>query len=117
MKTDMSVTKIFNEYSSYGKRLKHYISDVSLLVTHKRMTHSFLFEQAHGTMLDPVFGTYPYTVAPPTISPALFSSVGVSVVPIQTLGVVKAYTTRVGNGPFPTELSNKTGEFIRKNGK
>ena len=117
MKTDLSVQEIFNEYVSYGKKLKHYMGDVSLLVTRKLVTHSFLFEQAHGTMLDPVFGTYPYTVAPPTISPALFSSVGVSVVPIQTLGVVKAYTTRVGNGPFPTELSNKTGEFIRKNGK
>ena len=116
MKTDLSVTKIFNEYSSYGKRLKHYISDVSLLVTHKRMTHSFLFEQAHGTMLDPVFGTYPYTVAPPTISPALFPSVGIRVMPIQVLGVAKAYTTRVGNGPFPTEISGKIGDQLRANG-
>lgn len=116
MKTDLSVAKIFDEYVGYGKKLKHYMGDVSSLVTSKLVAHSFLFEQAHGTMLDPVFGTYPYTVAPMTISPALFSSVGIRVVPIQVLGVVKAYTTRVGNGPFPTEISGKIGDQIRKNG-
>lgn len=116
MKADLSVTNIYHEYVSLGRKLQQYMGDVSSLITDNITTHRILFEQAHGTMLDPVFGTYPYTVAPPTISPALFGSVGLRNQPIDVLGVVKAYTTRVGNGPFPTEISNKTGELIRING-
>lgn len=116
MKADLDMKKILKEYILYGKKLQKYIGDVSLLVTRKLVTHSFLFEQAHGTMLDPVFGTYPFTVAPPTISSAVFPSVGIAAQKFNVLGVVKAYTTRVGNGPFPTELSDNTGDTIRKNG-
>lgn len=116
MKTDFDIRKILEEYVSYGKKLQKYIGDVSILVTRKFATHSFLFEQAHGTMLDPVFGTYPFTVAPPTISSAVFPSVGIAARTLPVIGVVKAYTTRVGNGPFPTELLDATGETIRKNG-
>ncbi|MBI4226412.1 adenylosuccinate synthetase [Candidatus Roizmanbacteria bacterium] len=75
-----------------------------------------LFEGAHGTFLDGVFGTYPYTTAVYTISGSVFPYVGIPPQKIYTLGVVKAYTTRVGNGPFPTELFDKTGNEIRKNG-
>jgi len=116
MKTDFDIKKILEEYVSYGKKLKKYIGDVSTLVTRKLVTHSFLFEQAHGTMLDPVFGTYPFTVAPPTISSAVFPSVGIAARTLPVIGVIKAYTTRVGNGPFPTELLDVTGDTIRKNG-
>lgn len=116
MKIDLDMKKILKEYILYGKKLQKYIGDVSFLVTRKLVTHSFLFEQAHGTMLDPVFGTYPFTVAPPTISSAVFPSVGIAAQKFNVLGVVKAYTTRVGNGPFPTELSDNTGDTIRKNG-
>lgn len=116
MKTDFDMRKILKEYVSYGNKLKKYIGDVSSLVTRKLVTHSFLFEQAHGTMLDPVFGTYPYTVAPPTISSAVFSSVGFAAKTLPVIGVVKAYTTRVGNGPFPTELFDNTGDTIRERG-
>lgn len=116
MKADLDMKKILKEYILYGKKLQKYIGDVSLLVTRKLVTHSFLFEQAHGTMLDPVFGTYPFTVAPPTISSAVFPSVGIAAQKFNVLGVVKAYTTRVGNGPFPTELLDKTGDTIRRNG-
>lgn len=116
MKTDLDMKKILKEYVSYGKKLQKYIGDVSTLVTRKLVTHSFLFEQAHGTMLDPVFGTYPFTVAPPTISSAVFPAVGIAACKLKVLGVVKAYTTRVGNGPFPTELLDIIGDTIRKNG-
>ena len=116
MKTDFDMRKILEEYVSYGKKLQKYIGDVSSLVTRKLTTHSFLFEQAHGTMLDPVFGTYPFTVAPPTISSAVFPSVGIAARTLPVIGVVKAYSTRVGNGPFPTELLDATGDTIRKNG-
>lgn len=116
VKTDFTVQSIVDEYIPHGKKLKKYIGDVSSLVSDERTTHSFLFEQAHGTMLDPVFGTYPFTVAPPTIAGAVFSMVGVKAAPMDVLGVVKAYTTRVGNGPFQTELLDKTGDTIRANG-
>lgn len=116
MKLTVTAGQIVKEYLGYGKKLKQYIGDVSLLVYKKMDTHSFLFEQAHGTMLDPVFGTYPYTVAPPTIASAVFSMVGIPAQKLRTIGVVKAYTTRVGNGPLPTELKNKTGDTIRANG-
>lgn len=116
MKEDLTVQSILHEYIPYGRKLKKYIGDVSLLVSQELPRRSFLFEQAHGTMLDPVFGTYPYTVAPPTISAGVFPSVGIASQTIPVLGVMKAYTTRVGNGPFPTELTDSIGETIRRNG-
>ena len=112
----LSVDTILLEYADYGKKLLGYLGDVSLLVSKEQRTRAFLFEQAHGTMLDPVFGTYPYTVAPPTIAGAVFACVGVAPFPTFVLGVVKAYTTRVGNGPFPTELGNSTGQLMRERG-
>ncbi|MBI4065459.1 adenylosuccinate synthase [Candidatus Gottesmanbacteria bacterium] len=116
MRVDLDRDKIFKEYVSYGKKIHTYVGDVSLLVHKKIATYAFLFEQAHGTMLDPVFGTYPYTVAPPTIASAVFPSVGIGARTMSVLGVVKAYTTRVGNGPFPTELFDAVGDTIRANG-
>lgn len=116
LKTDLTVESILTEYLLYGNKLKKYIGDVSSLVHQKLSTHTFLFEQAHGTMLDPAFGTYPYTVAPPTIASGVFPSVGVAPRSLPVLGVMKAYTTRVGNGPFPTELTDSIGDTIRRNG-
>lgn len=113
----LTVDQIVDEYTLYGKKLKKYIGDVSSLICKKIKTKRFLFEQAHGTMLDPVFGTYPYTVAPPTIASAVFPSVGIPAQTMDVLGVMKAYTTRVGNGPFPTELFDETGEAIRAAGR
>ncbi|TAL60035.1 MAG: adenylosuccinate synthase [Bacteroidetes bacterium] len=114
--TSITVREIVREYVQYGKKLKKYVLDVSSLVERNIKKKRFLFEQAHGTMLDPVFGTYPYTVAPPTIASAVFSMVGISVQQLDVLGVVKSYTTRVGNGPFPTELHDEIGEKIRSLG-
>lgn len=116
MEAHVTVQSILHEYISYGKKLKKYIGDVSLLVSQELPRRSFLFEQAHGTMLDPAFGTYPYTVAPPTISAGVFPSVGIAPQTLPVLGVMKAYTTRVGNGPFLTELTDSIGETIRQNG-
>lgn len=116
VKTDFTMDSILSEYTAYGKKLKKYVGDVSSLVSRQLITHHFLFEQAHGTMLDPVFGTYPYTVAPPTIASAVFPSVGIASRVLPVLGVMKAYTTRVGNGPFPTELRDTMGDAIRQKG-
>jgi adenylosuccinate synthase len=116
MPTDLTVDQIMKEYVPYGRKLAKYVGDVSKIVSQNMSKKSFLFEQAHGTMLDPVFGTYPFTVAPSTISSSLFPSVGIASCTLPVVGVTKAYTTRVGNGPFPTELFDKTGEFIRTSG-
>lgn len=116
MKTDMDLEKMIKTYVSYGKKLAQYVGDVASLVSREIDSRTFLFEQAHGTMLDPVFGTYPYTVAPPTIASSVFPSIGTAAQTFPVLGVVKAYTTRVGNGPFPTEIKGKIEEQIRTTG-
>ena len=116
MQSNLRVDEILMEYALYGKKLKKYMGDVASLVSTHIQSNTFLFEQAHGTMLDPVFGTYPFTVAPPTIASAVFSSVGIAARTMGVLGVVKAYTTRVGNGPFPTELTDSFGDTIRQKG-
>ncbi len=86
--------------------------EISQLMDHKKV----LFEGAHGTFLDGVFGTYPYTTAVTTIAGGVYGYVGLPPQKIYSLGIVKAYTTRVGNGPFPTELFDKEADVIRKNG-
>lgn len=116
MPGEFALNSMVNEYLRYGTKLKRYMGDVSQCIAKNIETKRFLFEQAHGTMLDPVFGTYPYTVAPPTIASAVFPMVGIPARTIPVIGVVKAYTTRVGNGPFPTELMDSTGEKIREQG-
>ncbi len=116
VKTDLNSIAIFETYHRYGKKLKKYMGDVSLeisqLIDHKKV----LFEGAHGTFLDGVFGTYPYTTAVTTIAGGVYGYVGLPPQKLSSLGIVKAYTTRVGNGPFPTELFDKRGEEIRQNG-
>lgn len=112
-----AVEKILQTYLEYGKKLKPYVTDASIFIERALRTKRVVFEGAHGSLLDPVFGTYPYTVAIHTISGSIFPYVGLAPRPLSTIGIVKAYTTRVGNGPFPTELSNRTGETIRTNGQ
>lgn len=159
-KFDLTIEKIHKEYVSYGKKLKKYLGDVSLIIS-KALRHSgdppaggdsriksdsgpdfaeastgrrahslparslarvtklpskVLFEGAHGTFLDGIFGTWPYTTAVYTIAGGVFPYVGIPPQKIYSMGIVKAYTTRVGNGPFPTELFNKTGNRIRSVG-
>ena len=116
-KSKLDVNEIYKTYKSYGKKLKKYLADVSVVVSKDITRKKILFEGAHGTFLDGAFGTYPYTTAVYTIAGGVFPYVGIPPQKIYSLGVVKAYTTRVGNGPFPTELFNKTGEKIRTEGK
>lgn len=116
MKTGMKLQEILRTYITYGKKLASYVGDVSTLVSRHIAKHAFLFEQAHGTMLDPVFGTYPYTVAPPTIASAMYPAVGIPSMGLPVVGIAKAYTTRVGNGPHPTELTDATGTHMQQAG-
>ncbi len=112
-KTDLHEEDIYKTYVKYGRALKKYYGDVSSYVGAQMKKKKVLFEGAHGTFLDGVFGTYPYTVAIHTMSGAIFPYVGLAPQKIYSMGIVKAYTTRVGNGPFPTELHNKVAEKIR----
>lgn len=114
--TNFNPDEIYHNYFLYGQKLKKYLGDVSYIIQKNIKSKKILFEGAHGTFLDGNFGTYPFTTAVNTISGSIFCYVGISPQKIYTLGIVKAYTTRVGNGPFPTELKNSIGEKIRAKG-
>ena len=76
-----------------------------------------LFEGAQGTLLDIDFGTYPYVTSSNTTAGGACTGLGVPPISIdEVIGVSKAYTTRVGNGPFPTELKDETGKYLQEKG-
>lgn len=110
--------QVYNQYRGYVARLEKHITDTSVII-HEFLSQkkNVLFEGAQGTLLDMDHGTYPYvTSSYPTAGAACIGSgVGPSEIN-KTIGVVKAYTSRVGEGPFPTELLDETGELIRKRG-
>lgn len=109
---------IIQEYSAYGERLKPYVADVSVLTyeAHKA-GKTILFEGAQATLLDIDFGTYPFVTSSHPLSGGVTVGTGVGPKMIDNIiGVAKAYTTRVGKGPFPTELNDETGETIRNRG-
>lgn len=107
------------EYLGYAERIRPYVRDTGVylhdaLKTGKRI----LFEAAQGSLLDVDHGTYPYVTSSSSLPSGIWGGSGVPAKFIgRTIGVVKAYTTRVGQGPFPTELSDDTGERIRKVGR
>ncbi len=114
----LDLDAIIEEYTAYGQRLKQYMADTSVLAyTAIEEGKSVLFEGAQGMLLDIDMGTYPYvTSSHPTSAGAC---VGTGVGPTfieEVVGVCKAYTTRVGKGPFPTELFDETGDQIRNLG-
>lgn len=109
---------IFEPYYEFGQQFKQYVCDTSVVLNDaldagKRV----LFEGAQGVMLDIDQGTYPFVTSsnPVAGGVAIGSGVGPSKID-KVVGVCKAYTSRVGDGPFPTELNNDTGQFIRDAG-
>jgi len=112
----LSLKEIYEQYCHYGEQLAPVIQDTgSILQEMVSRKESVLLEGAQGTMLDPDFGTYPYVTSSSPLSAG--SSIGSGINPRQInniIGVFKAYTTRVGSGPMPTELKDKTGELIRE---
>ena len=103
------------KYIECGKRLSKYIADVSVL-TFEAITagKQVLFEGAQGTLLDIDVGTYPFVTSSHPISGGVCTGVGLGPTMIDSvIGVCKSYTTRVGKGPFPTELLDEIGETIR----
>ena len=111
----LSVNAIFDEYSKYAERLAPYINDTSSFINKQiGLGKKVLFEGAQGAMLDIDHGTYPYVTSSNTTAGAVFTGSGVSRNAVNDVyGVVKAYTTRVGAGPFPTELTDDVGQKLR----
>lgn len=109
---------VIEEYIGYGQRLAKYMDDVSVLTYEaKKAGKTILFEGAQATLLDIDFGTYPYVTSSHPLSAGVCTGTGVGPMTIDAIyGVAKAYTTRVGKGPFPTELNDETGDYIRNKG-
>ncbi len=109
---------IFEEYTAYADRLREYIADTTAYL-HKALANGkkILFEGAQGSLLDIDHGTFPFVTSSNSSGCGIHSGSGVSERSItKMIGVVKAYTTRVGGGPFPTELDNEIGQAIRDEG-
>lgn len=114
----ISFDDIFESYYEYGQELKKYVTDTSRIVNDALdQGKKVLFEGAQGVMLDVDQGTYPYVTASNPIAGGVCTGVGVGPNKIDTVvGICKAYSTRVGAGPFPTELTDEIGDQIRETG-
>ena len=113
------LSSIYKKYLNFGQLLAPYICDTSLLLNSAiDKKKDLLFEGAQGTFLDIDFGTYPFVTSSSATSGGCCIGSGVAPTKIdKVIGVVKAYTTRVGEGPFPTEFNKSFSDFIRKKGK
>lgn len=111
--------KICDEYLGYAERLRPYVAEVSLLLDRAiAQGRHVLFEGAQGTHLDIDFGTYPYVTSSNASAGGACTGTGVGPTKIDSvIGVAKAYTTRVGEGPFPTELTDEVGEGLKTRGR
>ncbi len=111
-------SEIYKEYLNFGRRLKPYICDTALFLNQAiKLKKKILFEGAQGTFLDIDFGTYPYVTSSNATTGGVCSGTGVPPTKInQVVAAFKAYTTRVGEGPFPTEYDTKMNECIRSKG-
>lgn len=109
---------IYDSYLEYGKELKKYVTDTSLLINNAMdKGEKVLFEGAQGTMLDIDEGTYPYVTSSNPVAGGAATGAGVGPNRLDTIvGICKAYCTRVGAGPFPTELNDEIGDRIRETG-
>ena len=114
----LDALQIFEEYGGYAAELEKYIADVPLLLDRKlKEGGSILFEGAQGTLLDIDHGTYPYVTSSNSTAGGASTGLGIGPTKISAvLGVTKAYTTRVGGGPFPTEIFDENGQHLLQRG-
>lgn len=114
----LSADEIIREYTAYANRIRKYVTDATVLLYNAiKAGKKVLFEGAQGTLLDLDLGTYPYVTSSHPISGGVCVGAGIGPTMIEEcIGVVKAYTTRVGKGPFPTELFDGIGDEIRQKG-
>ena len=112
------IEEIIKEYISFDEAIDSYVTDVPLLLNDAiKDGKNILLEGAQGTLLDVDHGTYPFVTSSNPTSGGASTGSGIPPNKIDNVfGIVKAYTTRVGNGPFPTELTDEDGEKLRKDG-
>ncbi|MFA5771791.1 MAG: adenylosuccinate synthase [Thermoplasmata archaeon] len=117
-KTTISKETILNDYVQYGDQIRKYVVDTSLMINDALdKGKTILFEGAQGTHLDVDHGTYPFTTSSNTIAGGACTGAGVGPTKIdKVIGIIKAYTTRVGAGPMLTELFDDTGKHIQDKG-
>lgn len=114
----LNFDEILKEYLEFAKKLRPFVQDTSVRVYNEiKADNTILFEGAQGMLLDIDYGTYPYVTSSNTTAGGVASGVGIGPNMItNAVGITKAYTTRVGKGPFPTELVDETGDWIREKG-
>lgn len=112
------VDEIFNQYTGYAESLSIHIADTDIVINDLIDSNkNILFEGAQGTLLDIDHGTYPFVTSSSAVAGGACTGLGVGPTRIdKVVGVVKAYTTRVGEGPFPTEIKDGLGDTIRERG-
>ncbi len=112
----LSLDEVYSQYCQYGERLAPHIRETSMMLEEAlNRDELVLLEGAQGTLLDPDFGTYPYTTSSSPLAGGSCLGSGLSPIRINRIvGVFKAYCTRVGGGPMPTELKDETGSLIRE---
>lgn len=110
---------LIDQYAAFGQQLAPHIRDTTHYLHHAmRQGKRILFEAAQGSLLDVDHGTFPYVTSSNSSTAGIWSGSGVPARRLdRVIGVIKAYTTRVGGGPFPTELLDDVGEKIRRTGK
>jgi len=113
--SEVALDDVMSSIMPIFDKIKKYICDVTPLILDLNTSSNIIFEGAQGTLLDIDHGTYPYVTSSNTTLAGLISGTGIGVDKVNySLGITKAYTTRVGHGPFPSELTNKLGEDIAK---
>lgn len=114
----LDYNEIYDKYVEYGRQLAPYVTDTSYLLGQQMKENKrVVFEGAQGVMLDVDHGTYPFVTSSNPTAGGVMNGAGVGPKQIQdVVGVIKAYTSRVGSGPFPTELFNDTADHIREIG-
>lgn len=115
---EFELDEIYDEYLEYGQKIKKYITDVSQIIDKEiKLGKNILFEGAQGTHLDIDHGTYPYVTSSNTLAGNVCCGAGIGPTKIDsTIGISKSYTTRVGEGPFPTEIFGEIGKKLRQEG-
>ncbi|MBI2619288.1 MAG: adenylosuccinate synthase [Ignavibacteriales bacterium] len=112
---ELDIDEIINEYQEFDKKIDEYITDTSEYLNNALRKKKFILaEGAQGALLDVDHGTYPYVTSSSPTSGGACTGLGIPPTSVRSIiGVAKAYSTRVGNGPFPTELDNDAGERLR----
>lgn len=118
VEANLDIDELTETYAAYGEKIKPFVTNVSVKLNHAiEQGKHILLEGAQGTMLDVDVGTYPYTTSSHTVAGGACIGCGVGPKQIdEIIGVVKAYTTRVGEGPLPTELTGDIGRTIQEKG-